>query len=64
MDENRCNGCGQCEYPCPVDGVSAIRVLPAGHIRLAEGSYIEAAKRRGLILKPREDRLIREEGAN
>ena len=55
VDENRCNGCGQCEYACPVEGSSAIRIYPAGQIRLREGSYIRAARERGLVLKPREN---------
>ena len=53
VDEARCNGCGQCEAACPVEGVSAIRVLPAGQIRLAAGSYRQEAANRGLILKPK-----------
>lgn len=54
VDENRCNGCGQCEMACPVEGVAAIRVYPAGQIRLATGSYLDKAKEHGLILKKSE----------
>jgi MauM/NapG family ferredoxin protein len=43
VDENRCNGCGRCEKACPVDGSAAIRIFPAGQIRLKTGSYISAA---------------------
>jgi MauM/NapG family ferredoxin protein len=42
--ENKCNGCGFCEEQCPVNGDSAIIVTPHAELRLAEGSYIEAAK--------------------
>jgi polyferredoxin len=42
---NKCNGCGFCEEKCPVKGESAIVVNPEGEIRLAEGSYQEAAKK-------------------
>lgn len=60
VDENRCNGCGQCEHACPVEGVSAIRVFPAGQIRLKEGSYLDAARERGIVLKPKEDKVFQE----
>jgi len=56
VDEARCNGCGQCETACPVQGVSAIRVFPAGQIRLAEGSYQQEAQNRGLILEPKKNK--------
>jgi MauM/NapG family ferredoxin protein len=47
VDWTRCNGCGMCESVCPVEGRGAIIVKPDGQIRLAEGSYIAEAKRRG-----------------
>ncbi len=50
VNENRCNGCGQCEKACPVAGVAAIRVHLAGQIRLREGSYEKEARERGLDL--------------
>ena len=50
INENRCNGCGQCEHACPVDGVAAIRIFPAGQLRLASGSYRAEAVGRGLSL--------------
>jgi len=50
----RCNGCGACEHACPVEGISAIRITPEDEIRLAEGSYIEEGKRRGLVFEARE----------
>jgi ferredoxin-type protein NapF len=43
--ENRCNGCGQCEKACPIQGDSAIVVVPMAELRLAKGSYVEEAKR-------------------
>jgi ferredoxin-type protein NapF len=49
---SRCNGCGYCEQRCPVGGPSAIIVVPDGEIRLAEGSYIEEAKKLQLEFKP------------
>ena len=52
VNENKCNGCGQCETACPVTGRSAIVIIPNGEIRLSEGSYIEEAARRDLILHP------------
>jgi MauM/NapG family ferredoxin protein len=32
VDKHRCIGCGNCEYKCPVEGESAIRVLPLGAV--------------------------------
>jgi ferredoxin len=45
--EDRCNGCGVCENKCPVQGQAAIIVTPIAAMRMAEGSYIEEAKRLG-----------------
>lgn len=47
VDRTRCNGCGQCETACPVDSRAAIVVYPDNQIRLAEGSYVTEARRRG-----------------
>jgi MauM/NapG family ferredoxin protein len=60
---SRCNGCGYCEQRCPVKGESAIVVVPDGEIRLAEGSYIQEAKKLQLEFKadPGDDRYILEE---
>ena len=55
VDENKCNGCGQCEAACPVEGEAAIRVHPNGQIRLNSGSYLEEAKVRGLNLREKSD---------
>jgi len=48
VDEGRCNGCGFCEYYCPVAGPSAVIVEPKGALRMAEGSYIRAGRAAGL----------------
>jgi ferredoxin-type protein NapF len=49
---SRCNGCGFCEQRCPIQGGSAIAVVPNGEIRLKEGSYIQEAKKLQLEFKP------------
>jgi formate hydrogenlyase subunit 6/NADH:ubiquinone oxidoreductase subunit I len=49
---SRCNGCGFCEQRCPIQGESAIVVVPNGEIRLKEGSYIQEAKKLQLEFKP------------
>ncbi len=49
---SKCNGCGFCEQRCPVQGESAIVVVPNGEIRLKEGSYVQEAKKLQLEFKP------------
>jgi len=49
---SHCNGCGFCETRCPVQGESAIVVVPHGEIRLREGSYVTEAKRLQLDFTP------------
>ena len=63
VSANKCNGCGFCEEKCPVRGASAIEVYPEGEIRLAEGSYQEAARRLQLEFKedPGTDKFLFEE---
>ncbi len=56
VDPDRCNGCGVCEDRCPVLGEAAIRVVPEGELRLAEGSYRAACADRGLVFEPRRPR--------
>ncbi len=57
---SRCNGCGYCEQKCPVQGDSAIVVVPQGEIRLREGSYVKEAQRLQLEFKadPGDDKYI------
>ncbi len=43
--EDKCNGCGNCELKCPIEGQAAIIVSPLGEIRLKDGSYVKEAKR-------------------
>jgi len=50
VHESRCAGCGFCEFHCPVREQRAIVVEPMGALRLAEGSYAEAARAEGLQL--------------
>ncbi|MCE5249164.1 4Fe-4S binding protein [bacterium] len=38
--EDKCVGCGQCEFGCPVNGPAAIHVTPINEVRKNEGSYI------------------------
>jgi len=49
---SRCNGCGFCEQRCPIQGESAIVVVPNGEIRLKSASYVEEAKKLQLEFKP------------
>jgi MauM/NapG family ferredoxin protein len=62
VSANKCNGCGFCEEKCPVRGESAIIVTPEGAIRLAQGSYQEAAQKLQLEFKedPGSDRFLME----
>lgn len=46
--EDRCAGCGFCEYHCPVQNQSAIIVTPMGALRLNKGSFMEQGKSQGL----------------
>ena len=58
VDENRCNGCGFCEYYCPVQARSAIVVEPMDALRLQEGSYREKSRQLGLSIE------TKQQGAN
>jgi MauM/NapG family ferredoxin protein len=49
---SKCNGCGYCETRCPIEGESAIVVVPNGQIRLKEGSYVKEAEKLQLEFKP------------
>jgi MauM/NapG family ferredoxin protein len=63
---SKCNGCGYCEHRCPLNGESAIVVVPNGEIRLKEGSYIKEAKKLELEFKPDpgDDKFILEESGS
>jgi MauM/NapG family ferredoxin protein len=53
VNENRCAGCGFCEYHCPVQARAAIIVEPMEALRLKKGSYIEKSRDIGLDLRIR-----------
>ncbi|MBU3916511.1 4Fe-4S binding protein, partial [bacterium] len=46
--EEKCTGCGYCEYHCPVQNESAIIISPMGELRLEKGSYKKEGQLRGL----------------
>ena len=48
--EDRCTGCGSCEFACPVRAVPAIRITPMAELRLSSGSYRRAGRQRGLAI--------------
>jgi ferredoxin len=52
--ENKCAGCGFCEYSCPVRAKAAIVVTPMAEQRLLSGSYISEGKRIGLDISRKE----------
>ncbi len=56
--EDRCTGCGACEHACPVLGAAAIRVSPAGSLRLLDGSYEVQGKRLNLSITRGQDRPL------
>jgi len=64
--EDKCAGCGACEYHCPVQNRAAITVKPTGALRLADGSYREHGQRQGLTISRRlvtgSDQTLKEEG--
>jgi MauM/NapG family ferredoxin protein len=47
VDESKCNGCGFCEYYCPVISQKAIVVEPMNALRLESGSYRDEAEELG-----------------
>ncbi len=54
VEESRCNGCGFCEYYCPVQAKAAIVVEPMDAIRLDKGSYRDKGKQIGLAIEPKQ----------
>jgi len=49
--ENRCAGCGYCEYFCPVQNQAAIIVTPMDALRINHGRYMTQAQNKGFILQ-------------
>lgn len=47
VNEDRCSGCGYCEYHCPVQNTPAIVVTPMNALRLTEGSFQTAGEKAG-----------------
>jgi ferredoxin len=62
VNEDRCAGCGYCEYHCPVQHQAAIVVRPMGELRLTGGSFEQTARRRGYILQLKAPAQGREAG--
>ena len=60
--EHKCSGCGMCESKCPVEGRSAIVVLPVGEIRLKTGSYLKEVDSLNLDLKLVEEKQLPAKG--
>ncbi len=54
VDESRCNGCGFCEFFCPVQATSAIVIEPMDVLRLEKGSYREKSRELGLSIEPKQ----------
>ncbi len=61
VSEDKCLGCGFCEFSCPVRAEAAIRVSPMGEIRLASGSYRQKAKQLGLKIGTKQDKEAQEQ---
>lgn len=53
VKEEKCSGCGYCEYHCPVQNRPAITISPMNAIRINEGSYKETGKKMGLLISLR-----------
>ncbi len=51
--ENKCAGCGYCEYFCPVRNRSAITVTPMDALRIQKGDFEKAARQKGFTLQLR-----------
>jgi len=57
VDEQICTGCGICENRCPVEGTSAIQVLPIGEERISTGSYITEEKIKLRIFEDKKEEI-------
>lgn len=62
--EEKCAGCGFCEFHCPVRAASAIVVEPMEALRLESGSYREAAQAIGLDLRRNSGERMPQGGAD
>jgi len=51
--ENKCAGCGYCEYFCPVRNQAAIVVTPMDALRMNQGKYESEAHLKGFMLQLR-----------
>ncbi len=49
--ENKCAGCGYCEYFCPVQNQAAILVTPMDALRINYGVYETYARHKGFMLQ-------------
>jgi len=54
VKEEKCSGCGYCEYHCPVQSQSAIIVTPMNALRLTQGSFKVAGEQAGLKISREE----------
>ncbi len=54
VKEEKCSGCGYCEYHCPVQNQSAIVVTPMNAVRLSQGSFKVIGRKRGLKISREE----------
>lgn len=51
--EEKCSGCGYCEYHCPVQNMPAITISPMNAIRINKGSYKKMGEKMGLLISLR-----------
>ncbi len=63
VDEKHCNGCGLCEFSCPVEGVRAILVSSRNALRMDTGSYIGRGRESGYGYDPRQPAALPEENS-
>ncbi len=54
VKEDKCTGCGYCEYNCPVQNQSAIVITPMNALRLEQGSFKVAGRKAGLKISREE----------